>query len=396
MGQQLLPSRMSLPEVMGDPCAGTLREHAVGLLRAATQADKLTRCHPGVADDIGALRENVERLAGAVLGTLAAEAGVPAEGDSISPVGGPMGDYRIDRSSGCWVWMRSVTDRGYPIIGRKANGRENVPAKIYWMLARGPLDEHEIVVRACGMRLCVNPDHGRVTDRREHGAERMREGSQLDWEAVHEIRSMLSASQDALRERAAELAARFGVGEHSILDVFRNKAWFDADYSPGVEVKCAGPGCDVVFRTTSAVRKYHDNDCQAAAVRARQTASAQWQSGRSPARRAREEASLRAEAAAAAAEWSDAATERPRTSVWSVASIDQPIGENGASLHDLLPAPDQDCDPAAQFERLAARDMLEGVTEEAVAAMDDAELAELRARLSAADLLPSTSRAIAG
>jgi hypothetical protein len=106
--------------------------------------------------------------------------------------------------------MRSVTDRGYPIIGRKANRRENVPAKIYWMLARGPLDEHEIVVRTCGMRLCVNPDHGRVTDRREHGAERMREGSQLDWEAVHEIRSTLSASQEVLRERAAQLAARFG------------------------------------------------------------------------------------------------------------------------------------------------------------------------------------------
>lgn len=201
MGQQLLPSRMSLPEVMGDPCAGTLREHAFGILRAAAQADKLTRSHPGVADDIGALRDNVERLAAAVLGRLAAEAGIPAEGDSISPIGGPMGDYRIDRSSGCWIWMRSVTDRGYPIIGRNANGRENVPAKIYWMLARGPLDEHEIVVRTCGLRLCVNPDHGRVTDRREHGAERMREGSQLDWEAIHEIRSTVRIAGCAARTR---------------------------------------------------------------------------------------------------------------------------------------------------------------------------------------------------
>jgi hypothetical protein len=394
MGQQLLPYRMSLPEVMGDPCAGTLREHAVGILRAAAQADKLTRSHPGVAHDIGALRDNVERRAAAVLGRLAAEAGIPAEGDSISAIGGPMGGYRIDRSSGCWIWMRSVTDRGYPIIGRKANGRENVPAKIYGMLARGPLDEHEIVVRTCGLRLCVNPDHGRVTDRREHGAERMREGSQLDWEAIHEIRSTLSASQDGLRERAAELAARFGVGEDSILDVFRNKAWFDADYSPGFEVKCAGPGCDVVFRTTSAIRRDHDKDCQAAAARSRETRSCQWRDGRSPARRGREEASLRAEAAAAA-EWSDAATDRSRASVWSVASIDQPISEDGGSLRDVLPAPGQDGDPAAQLERETAHELLVGVTEEAVAAMDDAELAELRARLAAADILPSTSRAVA-
>lgn len=35
------------------------------------------------------------------------------------------------------------------------------------------------------------------------------------------------------------------------------------------------------------------------------------------------------------------------------------------------------------------------MTEKAVAAMDDAELAELVARLIAADMLPSTSRAVA-
>jgi hypothetical protein len=386
---------MSLPEVMGDPCAGRLSEHAIGILPAAARADKFVRYNPGVADDVAALGDSVERLAFAVLDRLAAEAGIPAEGDSISPVGGRMGDYRIDRASRCWIWMRSVDHRGYPVVGRKANGRENKPAKIYWMLARGPLAEHEIVVRACGLRLCVNPDHGRVTDRRKHGAERMREGSQLDWEAVHEIRTTLSASQDSLRDRAAELAARFGVGEHSILDVFRNKAWFDPGYSPGVEVKCAGPGCDVVFRTTSAIRKYHDKHCQAAAARTRETGARQWKDGRSPARRAREEAALRAEAAAAAAEWSDSATDRSRTSVWSVASIDQPIGEHGAPLHDVVRAPGQDGDPVAELERETARELLEGVTEEVLAAMDDAELAELRARLVAAEMLPSTSKAIA-
>lgn len=90
MGQQLLPSRMSLPEVMGDPCAGTLREHAFGILRAAAQADKLTRSHPGVADDIGALRDNVERLAAAVLGRLAGRGGDPGRGRLDLP------DWRAD------------------------------------------------------------------------------------------------------------------------------------------------------------------------------------------------------------------------------------------------------------------------------------------------------------
>ena len=310
-----------------------------------------------------------------------------------------MGDYRIDRSSECWIWMRSVTARGYPIIGRKANGRENVPAKIFWMLVHGPLGEDEIVVRTCNSRLCVNPDHARLTDRREHGAERMREGSALDWDAVREIRATLRTSRDGLRKRSAELADRFGVGEHSILDIFRNKVWFDTGYEPGFEVACAGPGCDVVFRTTSTMRKYHSDDCRAAAIGARATT---WRSrpaatarNMSPERRARQEATLRAETAAAEAEWSDVLADDPRTSVWAVTSIDKPLGDGGGVLHEVLAAPSAADDPVAQLEHKAVRDLLAGLTDEVVAAMDDAELASVRARLVAADVLPSTSRAIA-
>lgn len=272
--------------------------HAPALLRATASSEKLIRSHPDVAQNLADLRDSVERFTSEVLDTLALEAGIPAEGESNSSVGGPMGDYRVDRSSGCWVWMRSITSQGYPIIGRKAKGRENVPAKIYWMLAHGPLGEHEIVVRTCGSRLCVNPDHARVTDRCDYGAERMREGSTLDWDAVREIRSTLCTSRTGLRERAAILAARFGVGEHSILDVFRNKVWVDKGYTTGFKVTCAGPGCDVVFRTTSTVRKYHSDECCAAATASRSGAPQSRQSRKSisPERRARQEAALQAEA----------------------------------------------------------------------------------------------------
>lgn len=398
MNQQVLPSRMSLPEVMGDPCASELRGHALALLRAAATSEKLIRSHPRVEVDLMKLRDVVERSASAVLETLAAEAGVPCEGGSISPYGAPVGDYRIDRSSGCWIWMRSVTARGYPIVGRKANGRENVPAKIYWMLSHGPLGEHEVVVRTCNSRLCINPDHARVTDRREYGAERMRQGSTLDWEAVRQIRTALCVSGDALRERAAALAGRFGVGESSILDVFRNKVWFDPEYVPGFEVECAGPVCSVVFRATSTVRRYHAKECYAAAISAR-AATQRTQSGLggravSPERRGREAAALLAETAAAEAEWCDVLVDGPRSSVWTVASMDQPLGEGGAALHDVVAGQRDEADPAAQLERKSVLELLDGLTEEAVAAMDDAELAPIRARLVAADMVPSTSQAV--
>jgi hypothetical protein len=393
-----LPARMSLPEVMGDPCASELRRHALAILRATASSEKLIRSHPGIAQDLAGLRDSVGRLTSAVLSALADEAGIPAEGESVSPLSGPAGDYRIDRSSGCWIWMRTITARGYPIVGRKTNGRENVPAKIYWMLAHGPLGEHEIVVRTCGSRLCVNPDHARVTDHREYGAERMREDSPLDWDAVREIRTTLCASRAGLHERASELAARFGISEHSILEVFRNKVWFDETYKPGVQITCAGPKCDVAFRTTNTLRRYHSKECREAALATRSggTQSARRAGSiapKSPARRAREEATLQAETAAAEAEWSDVLADAPRRSVWSVASIDQPIGEGGGTLHELLAAPGDDSDPAVELEREVERELLGDLTEEAVASMDDAELAHVRSRLIAAGVRPSTCRA---
>lgn len=395
MNQHPLPSRMSLPEIMGDPCATELRAHAHALLQATAASKKLIQAHPAVAEHLADLHYSVARFTSAVLSTLAAEAGVPAEGDSISPIPGPMGDYRVDRSSGCWIWMRTVTSAGRPIIGRKANGRENVPGKIYWMLVHGPLGANEIVVRTCRSRLCVNPDHARVTDRREHGAQCMRDCSPLDWDAVREIRSVLCASPAGHKERLGGLATRFGVTEHNILDVFRNKVWCDPGYTPGFQVTCAGPACDVIFRTTSMVRKYHCEECRAAALAAR------WASSRSrpkrtsiPAksseRQAREETARRAQAAAAEAEWADVVKDEPRRSVWSVASIDQPIGEAGATLQDVITAGDGAGDPAAELERAFVRELLEGLTEDAIAAMGEHELAHVRARLAAADLRPST------
>ena len=331
MGQHLLPDRMSLPEVMGDPCASELRDHTLALLRATASSGRLIHSHPGVAEDLAGLRDSVERFASGVLKT------------------------------------------------------------------HGPIGEHEIVVRTCNSRLCVNPDHAQVTDRREHGAERMRDGSPLDWNAVREIRSELCASSVGVRERTTALAGRFGVSEHSILEVFRNKVWFDAQYAPGFQIECAAPRCNVVFRTTSTVRKYHCQKCYAAGIAARSGGTRSRRSSnsitpKSPARQARERAALQAEAAAASAEWSDVLADTPRTSVWSVASIDQPIGDGYGTLHDVIATQESGNDPAEELERKITRELLNGVTDEAIAAMDDAELSKVQARLIDAGIRPSTCR----
>jgi hypothetical protein len=62
-------------------------------------------------------------------------------------------------------------------------------------------------------------------------------------------------------------------------------------------------------------------------------------------------------------------------------------------LHDVVAVGGGDGDPPSELERKVARELLDGLTEDAVAAMTDAELADVRARLMAAGMLPSTCRA---
>lgn len=392
--RQALPVAMSLPEIMGDPCASELRAHVLALVRATAQSEKLVSAHPGVAQDLSALHDTVARHAASVMERLAAEAGIPPEGESISRHGGPYGDYRIDRSSGCWIWMRRVTVQGYPVIGRKTKERENVPGKIYWMLQHGPVGDGQIVVRTCSSRLCVNPGHGRVVDRREYAAECMRSDGALNWDAVREIRRVLSAGRDGLPERAIGLAQRFGVTRHTVLDVFRNKIWVDPDYVPGWKVVCEAAECDVVFRTTSSLRKFHSPECRTAANRSRAqlaTRSSATSPAKSPGRAAREAAALQAESVAAHAEWDDAVADPSRVSVWSVASLNQAIGDGSSTLADVMAGAETD-DPASACERIALREIVGDLTLDQVADLDEPQVATIQARLTAAGLMPSVRR----
>lgn len=67
MGRHPLPSRMSLPEIMGDPCAGEVRNHALALLSATASSEKLIHSHPDVAQNLADLRDGVERFTSEVL-----------------------------------------------------------------------------------------------------------------------------------------------------------------------------------------------------------------------------------------------------------------------------------------------------------------------------------------
>jgi hypothetical protein len=185
--------------------------------------------------------------------------GVPPEGGTISPrVDKP--DYAIDPETGCWVWQRALTHDGYarvqptkPTVSKRKIARgETKPILVvsqyaaheYWRRVVGPLAPDEHLRRTCGNRLCVNPEHGEPETTSEKFKRIHRAMSPLTADDVQMIRA---AAKGAVAQ--ARLAERYGISSASISNIVTNQTWHDPEYVPGIERRCALPGCRRPFRT---------------------------------------------------------------------------------------------------------------------------------------------------
>lgn len=63
-----------------------------------------------------------------------------------------------DLATGCWNWTAGIDGRGYPRIryGKEILYAHHAAVLIY---RKVPLDAHVRLLRTCGNRKCVNPDH---------------------------------------------------------------------------------------------------------------------------------------------------------------------------------------------------------------------------------------------
>lgn len=68
---------------------------------------------------------------------------------------GPLA-YTPDPNSGCWLWHGGTSGSGYG----QFNG--DTAQRLVWVETRGPIPDGAVLRNACGLRLCVNPDHWKL------------------------------------------------------------------------------------------------------------------------------------------------------------------------------------------------------------------------------------------
>ena len=138
--------------------------------------------------------------------------------------------YRIDGSSGCWLWIRSTFRNGYGQVTREGNNWR--AHRLAWTLWRGQIPDGLCVLHKCDTPSCINPEHlflgthqDNNDDMRAKGRARPPLGAghgsaKLSDSDIRDIRRRYSAGTSN-----TVLAAEYGVCYQHIWKIAKGDAW---------------------------------------------------------------------------------------------------------------------------------------------------------------------------
>ena len=132
--------------------------------------------------------------------------------------------YKVDETTGCWVWQRAVNSSGYGHL--YVDGVHKYAHVHYYEIANGEVGDNgreytaSQVHHKCGNKLCVNPEHLELSSvdahRREHGIVKINE------DVVREIRRM-----DAEGISRREIERQFGLSQSHVCGIIKRRFWKD-------------------------------------------------------------------------------------------------------------------------------------------------------------------------
>lgn len=134
----------------------------------------------------------------------------------------------------CWEWIGGVTPKGYP--RRMWMGRELSARRWVFLLLFGPISKHKVLEPKCGNRLCVNPQHMKVTTLTE--TQRNGETTILLEEEVIEMRRKLehpdARARSFTNRLITDVMETTGACRRTVVCALGNHSWFDPTLPRGI------------------------------------------------------------------------------------------------------------------------------------------------------------------
>lgn len=88
---------------------------------------------------------------------------------------GPFEAHYHEDENGCWIWHQ-VSYHGYGSYWYQ--GRQHPAHRASWMIHRGEIPAGMIILHACDVRACVNPDHLSVGTHQDNSDDMVARGRQ--------------------------------------------------------------------------------------------------------------------------------------------------------------------------------------------------------------------------
>ena len=128
----------------------------------------------------------------------------------------------------CWEWRWASRPSGYGVF--VVQGKNLSTHRVAWELTSGESAEGLVVMHSCDNPPCCNPEHLRAGTQKENVADAFNKGRRMVGERHH---NAVLTEDDVIAIRilyrhqvpVAELAARYGIGECSMIRAIRGITW---------------------------------------------------------------------------------------------------------------------------------------------------------------------------
>ena len=129
----------------------------------------------------------------------------------------------VERTDECWNWTARTNEKGYGPFA--VAGKPVTAHRLSYELNVGKIVNGSWVLHSCDNPKCVRPDHLRLGNNLDNMRDKMGRGRHNGLHPAVKLSVEIARTIESSSESKSVLAARYGVGQTTIMRIKRGQHW---------------------------------------------------------------------------------------------------------------------------------------------------------------------------